>query len=342
MGPLSVHKLTAHFSSVVKSCQSPEVSTVPITPLCRAVRACLLSGVAAFCVIETRTAFAATRSREHRRGSCETKYPPRPAVREYEQFLAMRSDRRKRRRGRAAAVQIVAQADEEDGASGEAEFFDAEEPALRKQANEEKPCGIDKAFSLSRRGYGGLLVATLPCGRVCAQAALAGGESLTQVCFCPPCLRTVVAAWSSCSMTTHAPWRVMSGMSFVRTETAGRLAELTYVLDSFREANHTACLDPQHASFLPEVRRSQHPQLDGVNSQTAEQFFARMDPFVRSLTNMAPRTFRCVVLLLAHWYNLRVCGNVPPRRRPHRRGTGGRPSGAKGELPGPALAIALC
>ena len=267
-------------------------------------------------------------------------------VREYEQSLALKSDRRKRRRGRAVA-RAAAPPEGDDVASEEADYFDAEEPALRKQAGDDNPCGIDKGLSLSRRRYGGLLVATLPCGRVCAQAALAGSESLTQVYAL---LSTLVSDPdrelryvfydNACALARYTRHELRRH----RTETAGELADLTYVLDSFHEANHTACLDPLHAGYLPEVRRSQHRDLDGLNSQTAEQFFAWMDPFVRSVTNMAPYTFRCVVLVLAHWYNLRVCGDGPPRRRRRSSHTRARRSSAgDGDgTPSPPLQICLC
>lgn len=101
-----------------------------------------------------------------------------------------------------------------------------------------------------------------------------------------------------------------------RTEAAKSLASLTYVLDSFHRANHTACLDEEHPFFLPEVQRERHPELNGVNSQTAEQFFAWADPFVRSTSSMTPAVFEAFLLILVHLYNTTVC--VQPSRR-HRR-----------------------
>ena len=48
---------------------------------------------------------------------------------------------------------------------------------MNPQPDDVNPCGIDKAATLPRRKYGGLLVATLPCGRVCAVAWLQGFET---------------------------------------------------------------------------------------------------------------------------------------------------------------------
>ena len=105
-----------------------------------------------------------------------------------------------------------------------------------------------------------------------------------------------------------------------RTPAAAAMAALTYVLDSFHQANHTACLDSSHPLYMPEVLRSRHSQLNGVNSQTAEQFLAWMDAFVGFASNMAPYVFRVFTMLLAHWFNVRVAQQAPPKRpRPHRR-----------------------
>ena len=71
--------------------------------------------------------------------------------------------RRKRRRSGQEPLQEVDQ-DASDGE--EQQFFDAAERALQPQPDEFNPCGIDKTLTVARRRYGGLLVATLPCGRV--------------------------------------------------------------------------------------------------------------------------------------------------------------------------------
>ena len=39
-----------------------------------------------------------------------------------------------------------------------------------------------------------------------------------------------------------------------RTEVARAMADLAYVLDSFQQHNHTACLDENHTMFMAEVR----------------------------------------------------------------------------------------
>ena len=106
-----------------------------------------------------------------------------------------------------------------------------------------------------------------------------------------------------------------------RTPAASAIAALTFVIDSFHVANHTACITEGHDFFLPEVRRERHPQLAAVNTQTAEQFFSWADPFVRSTASMTPSVFQAFVLILVHLYNSIVCGDSAAqlRRRPNRR-----------------------
>ena len=102
-----------------------------------------------------------------------------------------------------------------------------------------------------------------------------------------------------------------------RTPAASGIAAFTFVID----ANHTACITEGHDFFLPEVRCEEHPRLAAVNTQTAEQFFAWADPFVRSTSSMAPSVFQAFVLILVHLYNLLVCSDSVVRSR---RRSGGR------------------
>ena len=89
------------------------------------------------------------------------------ALREYEGLLAEKKTRKKRCRG-----QLLEAAGGDGHAPEDAPYFDAVEPIMNPQPDDVNPCGIDKAATLPRRKYGGLLVATLPCGSVCAVACL--------------------------------------------------------------------------------------------------------------------------------------------------------------------------
>lgn len=125
-------------------------------------------------------------------------------------------------------------------------------------------------------------------------------------------------------MTTLVPWRATLATRCDvtdRTQAASAIAALTFVIDSFHVANHTACITEGHDFFLPEVRRERHPQLAGLNTQTAEQFFSWADPLVQSTASMAPSVFQAFVLILVHLYNSIICNDSATqiRRRPNRR-----------------------
>ncbi|CAK9089942.1 Uncharacterized protein (Fragment), partial [Durusdinium trenchii] len=203
------------------------------------------------------------------------------AIQAYEQRLAEQHDRRKRRR-RVAASSAHLPAEPE--VPGDAAFHDAVEPELRSQADDVNPCGIDKVVLLPRRSYGGLLVATLPCGRVCSAVPLAHAESLTQVyallsSLTPedgdarPPLQYVIYD-NACALARFARHPLRKE----RTPTAAALAALTYVLDGFHAQNHTSCLDESHPLYTPEVQRAQHAALQGLNTQTeVDEFFQKLE-----------------------------------------------------------------
>ena len=220
----------------------------------------------------------------------------------YERQLAERSDRRKRRRGGAGLRDDLLHSDISDLNPEDAAYLDTAEPALRPQPEEQKSCGIDKTSMVVHRRYGGLLIATLPCGRVCSLTPLSHAESLTQVYSLMSQLVLVpehpiqyIMYDNACALARYSRHPCRRD----RTPAAAAMAALTYVLDSFHQANHTACLDSSHPLYMPEVLRSRHSQLNGVNSQTAEQFFAWMDAFVGFASNMAPYVFRVFTMLLA-------------------------------------------
>lgn len=245
---------------------------------------------------------------------------PPAAVAEYEALLAERSDRRKQRRGHATAAPAPAPPPGDDP---ERQYWDTDEPAMQQQPDEVNPCGIDKADIQPRRKYGGLLVSTLPCGRICGATPLAHAESLTQVYALMSTLHDAAPGRieyilydNACALARYARHPLRA----TRTAAAIALAGLTYVLDSFHAANHTACLDSTSPYYLPEVSRERHAALRGVNSQTAEQFFSWVDPFVRFVVNMTPAVFEVFLLLVTHFYNTTICASVGPsaRLRAHR------------------------
>eukprot|EP00973_Karenia_brevis_P010407 1413142-Karenia_brevis.AAC.1 len=133
---------------------------------------------------------------------------------------------------------------------------------------------------MSKRRYGGLLIATLPCGRVCALSPLAGGESLTQVYA----LLSRVVRHRSIRYVIYdnacALGRFIRHPSRChRTDASARMAAMTYVIDGLHVQGHTACTNPSHNLYMPEVLRTNHEELNGVNTQTSEQFFAWADGY---------------------------------------------------------------
>ena len=87
------------------------------------------------------------------------------------------------------------------------------------------------------------------------------------------------------------------------TPTNARLAQLTYVLDRWHMRNHTACLDPFHSHYLPEVSMYEHESLQGVNSSLNESFNAWVDRFVGMTSHMHPIVFSVFMLLAADLWN---------------------------------------
>ena len=248
---------------------------------------------------------------------------PVASMEAYEISLAEKADRRQRRRGAPVVSQSSSSKVDDNGEENEKQYHDTENEELKIQSDDVNPCSIDKVLSVPCRRYGGLLVATLPCGRVVGMVPLAGGESLAQV---SSLLSTLVNRGrrfkyvfydNACALAryTRHPLRCS------RTEEAKRLAQLTYVLDGLHHDNHTACLDKTHKLYMPEVSRDCHQELLGVNSQTCEQFFSWSDSFAYVTHNMHPIIFRTYLRIVAHWFNILVLDNIPEKMKAtvHRR-----------------------
>jgi len=95
-------------------------------------------------------------------------------IQRYEQELVERSTRRKIRRGGSWP--------QTPGISSQSLSQDEVAPTFCGDFS--NPCGIDKAQTVLTRRYGGLLVATLPCGRVAGLVPLAGGHVLSLIGYC--------------------------------------------------------------------------------------------------------------------------------------------------------------
>jgi hypothetical protein len=173
-------------------------------------------------------------------------------------------------------------------------------------ADDVNPCGLDKETTPPprKRRLGGLLVAVLPCGTVVGIVPIPRGESLTQV----HALLGQIRRYHSISFVVYDNACALA--HFVRradrarrTSIAMLLAHVCYVIDRFHLKNHTACLNPSHRRYMPEVDVYAHAKLQGVNTAINESFNAWIDRFVYSANNMHPVQFRVFVLLLVHLWN---------------------------------------
>ena len=182
----------------------------------------------------------------------------------------------------------------------------------------ELPCGIHKPDNPERASfYGSTITAMLACGTVADVMPMAGAESFAQVFGMLVAVHTrrplqFVVYDNACALARFA----RNLASRRRSPSDVRASHLRYVLDRYHEVNHTACLDPNHALHLPEVRMGQCPQLREYNSSLSEQFNAWLQLFVPMTRRMVPPTYRLFILTLSVLWNTyivrhgRVCAAV--------------------------------
>ena len=172
------------------------------------------------------------------------------------------------------------------------------------------PCGLVQGLEPGlNRYYGSTLAAVLSCGRVAFIMAIAGGESLTQVygMLAAVCTRRslkFVVYDNACALG-----RFVRGLARRRagsSSTAAVSSHLLYVLDRWHEQNHTACLDPSHRLYMPEVHMDQYSELNDYDSTLSETFNAWLELFVPCTRHMLPATFDVYIILLSVLWNERV------------------------------------
>ena len=157
------------------------------------------------------------------------------------------------------------------------------------------------------RRTGGALALLLPCGTVCNVSAVAGRESATQVfgllgqVRARRCLRFVVYD-TSCMLARFIRRRARRPS----TSVALQLADCSYVLDRFHRGNHTACVNPTHRLYLPEVCIEQYAELANVNTSNNEQFNNWLSNFQHTLRHMRFETMEIYLLLISYLWNTEV------------------------------------
>lgn len=171
---------------------------------------------------------------------------------------------------------------------------------------EGNPCGVEKQppSNTGPRFYGGMIAASVACGRVAMIQAIAGHESLTQVFGVLAAVGSrrsleFVVYDNACALARFVRRLARRSPSGVRTQCAG----LTFCIDRFHAQNHTACRNPRHRLFMPEVDIGQYPVLQEFNSSVSEQFNSWLELFLPLMRPMRPETFDCFVLLLAILWN---------------------------------------
>ena len=182
----------------------------------------------------------------------------------------------------------------------------------------ELPCGIHKANDPERASfYGSTITAMLACGTVADVMPMAGAESFAQVFGMLVAVHTrrplqFVVYDNACALARFA--RNLAARR--RSPSDVQASQLRYVLDRYHEVNPTACLDPNHALHLPEVRMAQYAELRNHNSSLSEQFNAWLQLFVPMTRRMVPSTYKLFISTLSVLWNTyvvrhgKVCAGV--------------------------------
>ena len=188
------------------------------------------------------------------------------------------------------------------------------------------PCGLAKlpVESYYRR-HGGVLTGILACGRIVNVRLLFGKESATQV---TGLLGEVFQYRSSVRFVVFDNACMLA--HFVRNKSRcsskavlQQLSACCFVLDRYHAPNHTACLDPGHPLYTPEVDIGLYPELASSNTSWNESFNAWLDRFVPQARCMTASLLDVYVLLLADLWNTHIVPQggvkVPVAPRPRTR-----------------------
>ena len=198
---------------------------------------------------------------------------------------------------------------EEDFANSSHEF--------RMTASDRLPggcrCVKDDRKALAVRKYAGVFCVVLPCGHVVHVSHMVGSESLPQVAY------AFAETLQLLPRKTYLIYDFACGLArFLRnpvraeaTPTRRKLASCTFVAPDSHIRNHTACVDETNETyFLPEVRKSAHPELKGINCEAQEQAFSWVKWLTHVANPMTPAKHRAFFRLLV------LCRNGRARVRP--------------------------
>lgn len=189
-------------------------------------------------------------------------------------------------------------------------------------------CMKDERKRVAVRRYAGVFVTVLPCGHIVTVRHMVGAESLPQVAISFAAAlqavpgKTFLCYDNACALARYCRNPIRADRSL----TNRGLAACTFVLPESHARGHTACMDPDHAHYLPEVKKSAHPALAGVNTEVQEHVFAWSRWLVYVANPMTParhRAFFALMCIARNEHRPQV-QHRPRTRRPWRlwRGAG--------------------
>ena len=181
-------------------------------------------------------------------------------------------------------------------------------------------CLKDERKRLAVRRYAGVFVVVLPCGHIVVVRHLVGAEGLPQVAVAfADALNATQGKKFLCYDNACALARFCRNP--IRAAHMECFQHCRFVLPESHARGHTACLDPTHTHYLPEVRKAAHPELTGVNTEAQEHVFS----WVRWLTHVAnpmtPVRHRSFFLLLCLARNRYRLVGLRMRATPRKRRT---------------------
>ena len=190
------------------------------------------------------------------------------------------------------------------------------------QAEDEQVCNTGKGeepFAQQRRKRsGGILAAVFPCMYIADPQVLFGMTSLTQVfffCLTLTCLDSrlkYIIYDNACGLLRFLR-NARRALAQRTPETKHLVEQVVLAIDRFHEDGHTACLDPQHPGYLPNIRAGSHPALDGCNTQTCEESNAWIARY-NGIASRMSYVNQCVFLYILFFYRNRHLARTADRR----------------------------
>jgi hypothetical protein len=162
-----------------------------------------------------------------------------------------------------------------------------EESLLRKgppvidahECNKDVRKGVDEI--IAGRKTAGILVGVAPCLQIVAVTPMYAAESISQLLLFLLTLRSLfpdlayVIYDNACAVVRHLRRRQRESPPASLDNAAWKwLLSLQWVIDRLHFCYHRSCKDKDSAWFVAGVDAAEHPILDGVDTEAAEQIFS--------------------------------------------------------------------